>query len=103
MSSFSPSSIIPPSSNSVLLVHWVTILSSIAHSHTVLVGLLIQVPTHPWPRLSCGPSLANLMLSSKNLKVKQMTQKLNIVAAGSYYRSYSEEPVHMVVYLYAQG
>lgn len=32
MSSFSPSSIIPPSSNSVLLFHWVTILSSIAHS-----------------------------------------------------------------------
>lgn len=66
MSNFLLSSFIPPSSNRVPL--------SFLPLHTVLVGLLLQVPTHPRSRLAHGPSSAHEMLSSKNLKVKQMTQ-----------------------------
>lgn len=47
----------------------------------ILGGTADSVPRHAWLRLAHGPRLASLMLSSKNLKVKKMTQRLKMVAA----------------------
>lgn len=66
-----------------------------SQAHTVSVELLIQVPTPPWSRLAHGPSPANWVLSSKNLKVKQMTQRLNVIAADSCEWRSSEETVNL--------
>lgn len=66
-----------------------------SQAHTLLVGLLIQVPTPPWSRLAHGPRPANWMLLPKNLKVKQMTRRLNVIAADSCEWRSSEELMNL--------
>lgn len=66
-----------------------------------LGGAADQVPAHPWSRLAHGPSRASLMLSSKDLKIKQLTQRLKTAAADAYHWRCSEEPANLAVHPHA--
>lgn len=69
--------------------------------HTTLMGLFFQVSTHPcqdWHKFQAQQLDAFI----KELKVKKMSQRQNIVGADTCYLQCFKEPISLVIPMYEQ-